>query len=64
MVTVTALPDQTFKGICRAHLGDGMQSYVEVYNGGKNTVEVGDTIRIPKLKTKKQVAYEQRKRDN
>ncbi len=61
--TVRVLPQQTFAGICKAHLGPGMESYVVVYNDGKNTAVVGDTIRIPKLKTKKQIAYE-RQRDN
>jgi len=43
---------QTFSGICHAYLGDGMECYVEVLNG-KKQAQPGDTIRIPKLITKK-----------
>ncbi len=44
---------QTFGGICRAYLGDGMECYVEVYNGGKHEFATGDEIKIPLLKLKK-----------
>lgn len=50
--TVTVEKGQTFEGICRAYLGEGMDCYVEVYND-KNTVKAGDKLKIPKLITKK-----------
>ncbi len=50
---VVVLQGQTFKGICKAYLGDGMECYVEVFNGGKKEAAAGDTIKIPKLKFKK-----------
>ena len=52
---VTVLPGQTFYSICRAHLGPDMQCYVEVYNNlpGDPKIEVGQVIKIPKLKIKK-----------
>lgn len=51
--SVTVLEGQTFKGISKAYLGDGMECYVEAVNDGKNTVQPGDVIKIPKLITKK-----------
>ena len=51
--TVVALPGQSFRGIAKAHLGAGMECYVEAANNGKKTVEVGDTLFIPQLKNKK-----------
>ena len=52
---VTVLPGQTFYSICRAHLGPDMQCYVEVYNNLPRDpkIEVGQVIKIPKLKIKK-----------
>lgn len=50
---VTMQPGQTFLGICRANLGDGMECYVEVYNGGRKDFRAGDEIKIPLLKVKK-----------
>ncbi len=50
---VRVLPGQTFRGISKAHLGEGMECYVEVFNGGKKDVSPGDTIRIPKLRFRK-----------
>lgn len=43
---------QTLKSISRAHLGEGMECYIEAYNDIK-TVKQGDKIKIPKLKLKK-----------
>ncbi len=52
---VRVLPGQTLKGISRAHFGDEMECYVVVYNGGITSVEVGDEVRIPKLRVKASV---------
>lgn len=46
---------QTLHGISKAYLGEGMECYVEVYNNGIKEVNVGDSIRIPKLKLKKRL---------
>lgn len=46
---------QTLHGISKAYLGEGMECYVEVYNDGIKEVNVGDSIRIPKLKLKKRL---------
>lgn len=43
---------QTLRSIARSYLGDGMECYVEVFNGVKS-VKPGDTLKIPKLKWKK-----------
>lgn len=53
--TVKMLPDQTFAGVCRAQLGEGMECYVEVFNGGKKDFKAGDDIKIPLLKLKKKM---------
>ncbi len=53
--TVIVREGQTLKGISRAYLGDGMECYVEVYNGGRKEVNVGDELKIPKLKYKENV---------
>lgn len=52
---VKVLEGQTFYSICRAHLGPGMECYVEVYNGLPRDpqIKAGQTIKIPKLKLKK-----------
>ena len=50
---VTVQQGQTFAGISKAYLGDGMQCYVEVFNGGKTDAKPGDKIKIPKVKPKK-----------
>lgn len=42
---------QTLASISKAHLGDGMVCYLEVYNNCKE-VKPGDTVKIPKLKIK------------
>lgn len=49
---VTVKEGQTLESISRQHLGEGMECYVEVYNGIKN-VKKGDVIKIPTLKLKK-----------
>lgn len=51
---VKVLPGQTFKAISKAYLGNGMECYVEAVNDGKNTVEPGDEIKIPKLISKRE----------
>ena len=51
--TVTVRPGQTLSGISKAHLGPGMECYVEAVNGGKKTYNAGDKINIPKLQLKK-----------
>ena len=50
MVTVRA--GQTLKGISKAYFGEGMECYIEAYNG-VTSVKEGDTLRIPKLQLKK-----------
>ncbi len=51
--TVVAIEGQTFRGICKAYLGSGMECYVEVFNDGKKDVKPGDSIKIPKIKWKR-----------
>ncbi len=51
--TVVAVQGQTFRGICKAYLGSGMECYVEVFNDGKKDVKPGDSIKIPKIKWKR-----------
>ncbi len=46
---------QTFESICRHSLGEGMECYVEVFNGGKKEYKAGDEIKIPLLKLKKRM---------
>ena len=50
--TVTVQQGQTLQSISKAHLGPGMECYVEALNGVK-TVKTGDKVKIPKLKLKK-----------
>lgn len=50
--TVTVRPGQTLASISRAHLGPGMECYVEAINN-RTTVKPGDKLKIPKLKLKK-----------
>lgn len=52
---VKVLPGQTFRGISKAYLGEGMECYVEAYNGGLSTVSPGDTLLIPHLTLKKRI---------
>lgn len=42
---------QTLASISKAHLGEGMVCYLEVYNNCRE-VKPGDTVKIPKLKIK------------
>ena len=46
---------QTFRSICRAHLGPDMECYVEVFNDLPRNPKVkeGQVIKIPKLQVKK-----------
>jgi len=48
---VTVRAGQTLASISKAHLGPGMECYVEALNGTK-TVEEGQKIKIPKLELK------------
>ncbi|MCD8289645.1 MAG: HU family DNA-binding protein [Prevotella sp.] len=50
---VTVAAGQTLKGISRAFFGDGMECYVEAFNGGVTSVSAGDKLKIPKLRSKK-----------
>ncbi len=50
---VTVANGQTLKGISRAFFGDGMECYVEAFNGGVTSVSAGDKLKIPKLRSKK-----------
>ena len=49
---VTVQKGQTFASISKAHLGKGMECYLEALNG-KGEVKVGQNIKIPQLKLKK-----------
>lgn len=51
--TVTVLKGQTLFSISKAHLGSGMECYVEAVNDGKTDFKAGEKINIPKLKLKK-----------
>lgn len=53
--TVTLQKGQTFSGICKAYLGEGMECYVEAFNDGMKEAKAGDKIKIPKLKLKKSI---------
>lgn len=55
---VTVKEGQTLSSISRQTLGEGMECYVEAYNGGVKTVKKGDELKIPKLKLKKKVNRE------
>ena len=52
---VKVLAGQTFRSICRAHLGPDMECYVEVFNDLPRNPKVkeGQIIKIPKLQVKK-----------
>lgn len=49
---ITVQKGQTFASISKAHLGPGMECYLEALNG-KGEVRVGQNIKIPQLKLKK-----------
>lgn len=51
--TVTVRPGQTLQSISKFYLGEGMECYVEAYNGGITSVNEGQSLKIPKLKLKK-----------
>jgi len=53
---VTVVRGQTFKMISKAHLGEGMECYMEAVNPGVRTVKEGDVLNIPKLELKKRTA--------
>ncbi len=50
--TVSVKKGQTLSSISRAHLGPGMECYVEALNG-TTTVKEGDKLKIPKLELRK-----------
>lgn len=52
---VTVKTGETLKRISKAYLGDGMECYVEVYNGlpPSGELKAGQTLKIPKLELKK-----------
>lgn len=49
---VTVQKGQTLASISKAHLGPGMECYIEALNG-KGEVKVGQNVKIPELKLKK-----------
>lgn len=51
--TITVKPGQTLSSISKAHLGPGMECYIEAVNDGKTTFNAGDKIKIPELRLKK-----------
>lgn len=51
--TVTVRAGQTIKSISKTYLGEGMECYVEAYNGGITQISEGQSIKIPQLQLKK-----------
>ncbi|MBR1687365.1 MAG: HU family DNA-binding protein [Prevotella sp.] len=53
--TVTVKPGETLYRISRRELGEGMECYIEVYNGITESTELkaGQVLKIPKLEWKK-----------
>ena len=60
---ITVKPGQTLKRLSRTYLGEGMECYMEVYNGISvdTPLKVGQQIKIPKLITKKRLKQQQKK---
>ncbi len=54
--TINVRAGQTLKSISKFYLGEGMECYIEVYNGGVKEVTEGQTLKIPKLQLKKKTA--------
>ena len=54
---VTVAAGQTLKGITKATLGEGMECYIEVYNGIKaaDGLKPGQELKIPKVELKKKL---------
>ena len=50
--TITVRADQNMKKISKFYLGDGMECYIQAYNGVVEVKE-GMKLRIPKLQVKK-----------
>ncbi|MBR5038640.1 MAG: HU family DNA-binding protein [Prevotella sp.] len=50
--TITVKPGQTIKKISKFYLGDGMECYIQAYNGISEVTE-GMKLKIPKLQIKK-----------
>lgn len=51
--TVSVRAGQTTKSLSKTYLGDGMECYIEAYNGGVTELKEGMTVKIPKLLLKK-----------
>lgn len=51
--TVIVGKGQTLETISKAHLGAGMECYVQAINDGKTSFNVGDKVNIPELQLKK-----------
>lgn len=51
--TVTVRAGQTIKSISKTYFGEGMECYVEAYNGGITQISEGQSIKIPQLQLKK-----------
>lgn len=58
--TITVQKGQTLAGLSKAYLGPGMECYLQAINGGIKEVKEGQTIKIPKLKTKKSLKTSKR----
>jgi len=58
--TITVQKGQTLTGLSKAYLGPGMECYLQAINGGIKEVKEGQTIKIPKLKTKKSLKTSKR----
>ena len=50
---VTVRAGQTIKSISKTYLGEGMECYVEAYNGGITQISEGQSIKIPQIQLKK-----------
>lgn len=51
--TVTVKAGQTMSSLSKTYLGPGMECYLEAVNGGNRELKAGEKIKIPALKTKK-----------
>lgn len=51
--TVTVKAGQTMSSLSKIYLGPGMECYLEAVNGGNRELKAGEKIKIPALKTKK-----------
>ena len=55
---IKARKGDTSKRIARRTLGEGMECYIEVYNGisGRDTLKAGQEVKLPKLESKKKLS--------